>query len=63
MAFTFLVSPTNGISTQTQTNLHGTSPSDIPRVEGSVEPLIEPTVKKDHVEAIQDILAEMADMR
>ena len=63
MIVVVLVSPGSGISSDTQTILDGTSPLEIPRVVGSVEQQIEAKNSTDNVEAIQDILTDMADIR
>ena len=59
----FLFSHGSGISTDTQTTLDRTSPLGISRVVGSVEQQIEAKNSTDNMEAIQDILTDMADMR
>ena len=62
MAFTFLYSPASGTRNETQTTLVSTSPVDTVRIEESGEKIVVKDSSVD-VEAIQDILMEIADMR
>lgn len=58
----YFLSPGSGISTETHTTLERISPIDPPKVEGSVEQ-IQVKTSTDDVEAIKDILSEIADIR
>ena len=55
-------SPRTGVSAETHTTLERIRPIDTPRVESSVE-YIQAKTSADDVEAIKDILSEIADIR
>ena len=57
-----LHSPGIGVSTKTHTTLERINPIDTPRVEDSVDQ-IQAKTSADDVEAIKDILSEIADIR
>ena len=58
----YILSPASGTRNETQTTLVSTSPVDIVRIEESGEKIVAKDSSAD-VEAIQDILMEMTDMR
>ena len=62
MLLVYLLSPGSGVPTETHTILERISPIDTPRVEGSGEQ-IEAKTSTDDVEAVKDILSEIADIR
>ena len=58
----YILSPASGTRNETQTTLVSTSPVDTVRIEESGEKIVAKDSLAD-VEAIQDILMEIADMR
>ena len=58
----YILSPASGTRSETQTTLVSTSPVDTVRLEESGEKIVVKDSSAD-VEAIQDILMEMTDMR
>lgn len=62
ISIVYFLSPETGVSTETRTTLEGPRPLHTPNGEGSVEQ-IEAKNSTDDVEAIQDILSQMTDMR
>ena len=58
----YILSPASGTRNETQTTLVSTSPVDTVRIEESGEKIVAKDSSAD-VEAIQDILMEIADMR
>ena len=62
MCGVYILSPASGTRNETQTTLVSTRPVDTLRIEESGEKIVAKDSSAD-VEAIQDILMEMADMR